>query len=69
MFSSGSALQTHVGSQLILFTSASQGKRKPREKQREVRRRPICYVSILGQAVEVKNDPLTEMACQRGELP
>lgn len=57
--------QTHAGNQLILFTTVSQGKRKPRE----VRRRPMCYVSISGQAVEVKNDLLTEMACQRGELP
>lgn len=61
--------QTHGGSQLILFTTVSQGKCKPREEQREVRRRPMCYVSISGQAVEVKNDLLTETACQRGELP
>lgn len=69
MTSRSSDSQTHGGSQLILFTTVSQGKRNPREEQREVRRRPMCYVSISGQAVEVKNDLLTEMACQRGELP
>lgn len=28
--------QTHGGSQLILITTVSQGKRKPREEQKEV---------------------------------